>query len=129
MDIKSTSNWIENPEVYYKAFHAIYTWRDESPGIGRKVVTSFAMIGCSIWTFVDAISNLVLAILSSPLMLVDVPFSKAFMNRALLMGMATGLNLTYFQKFNFCYKSFTNIFADQQIPRARDIVKSCVSNP
>ncbi len=106
MNVNTLARQIAIPTVHIQTYFSIIFWRDEDPGFDRKVVTSCAMIGLSVWSFVDAVSSLAMAILCLPLLLVDVPFSNAFIDRAKLLGMNSGMKLTCFHYFNFSRKYF-----------------------
>jgi len=111
MSVASICNSIAEPLPFFeKSVENVTRWRDSDPSVIRKVATGAALAGIGIASLVDAVVSVALAILTSPLLLAGMDFSKAFIVRAMINGLIAGAFLTVIQYDNATADSLKGAF-------------------
>ncbi len=89
-----------------KGFKKIVKWRDNAPGIGRRVVLGAALVGLSLGFLIDSVTSLALAIITSPLELFGIKFARNFAVRSFIGCAHAGFCLSIFQRLNIVEQKF-----------------------
>ena len=111
MSVASICNSIAQPLPFFeKSLENVGEWRDKDPSVIRKVATGAAFAGIGIASLVDAVVSVALAILTSPLLLAGMDFTKAFGERAMMNGFIAGAFLTVAQYDNATADSLKDAF-------------------
>jgi len=101
MNISDINKAIETHNFVLKPKELVVDWRNDNPGLGRKVATSAALVAGSLAYLIDSIISLTLAILTSPLLLCGVTTSISFAKRAFCCGVGAILMISLYQYVNF----------------------------